>query len=153
MYHAIYQPTRTTLVIITGGEVSDKEWQNLYDDLIRATNDCVRLGTELIILAISQKDTKRPNANWRRKFAELRPKQKDVKHVIVALVVQSLFMKGIMTAINWVIPAQSKEKINSFDTPTEAIAWLELQVGRPSPYLQEMHLQLLQELKTTGKAV
>jgi hypothetical protein len=137
---------------MTQGKISDAEWQVMYDDVTRMMEDAIRAKQDFILVSISNTNAERPNASWRRKFAELRTKNDQLPRALSVIVTSSLLLRGVMTAINWVIPAKAKEKTIAVDTFEEGLVWLRNETERPLHYLHGMHRECLAKLFTSATA-
>jgi hypothetical protein len=141
MYFSVYQPSQTTLLTLSGGKLSEADWQQLYEDVLCLMKDSRQARRTMMMIAISQNDAERPNATWRRRFAELRNQSQQIPSVLTAIVTQSLLIRGIITAINWIVPAKPTEHtiaVNSFE---EAHVWLRQKTQTSLDYIIEMHQQ------------
>lgn len=146
MYISVYEPSHTTMLLITAGKISEAEWQAMYDDSLRLMAESARTKQEMIMVTLTQPDTERPNANWRRKLAELRNHSTGVQSLSV-IVTSSILISGVITAINWITPANSKEKLVAKSSFEEAHAWLVQETKRPLEHLIAMHKTALSRLQ------
>ena len=139
MYISVYEPLQTSMVLITAGKISDAEWQAVYDDALRLMEEAARTQRDMIMVTLAQPDTESPNANWRRKLAELRTKNTTNVRSLSVIVTPSLLLGGVITAINWITPANAREKLVTKSTFKEALDWLQKETGRPLEHLVVMH--------------
>ena len=127
--------------------MGDASWQAMYDDIARLKQESLQRQRDLIMVAIAEADTERPNANWRRKLSELRNHESNKTRGFSALISPSLLLRGLVTTINWISPPSSKGKLVAIETIEEAISWLQRETGRSMSYLGEMHRACLREAK------
>jgi hypothetical protein len=96
------------------GGSSDAELGRLYDAFVALDADAAaRGGVSLSFLVVSNPRLERPNASWRRRFAELRPKLRAPRRISV-LVTGSAVLRGVMTVLNWLQPPPPAEEMGIF---------------------------------------
>ena len=142
MYCSVYQPSQTTLLCLSEGTLSDADWQRIYNDVVRLLQDSKQAQRDMLMVAIAH-NTERPNATWRRKLAELRNQNQQIPRILSVIVTPSLLLRGIITAMNWIVPAKPTEQTIAADNFEEAHAWLRQKTQDPLDYLIEMHQQCL----------
>lgn len=152
MYISIYNSAHTTTLSLMSGKLSEAEWQTIYDNLVRQTEDAIRTRQDFIFVSIAHPDAERPNATWRRKLAELRNKSEQPLRGYSVIVTSSLLLRGVITTINWIVPAKPGGKITVVETFEEALAWLQKETNKPLDYLIEMHRSCLAQLPKSSSA-
>jgi spore coat protein CotF len=146
MYFSVYQPSQTTLLTLSGGKFAEADWQQLYEDVLCLMKNSRQAQKTMIMIAIAQNDTERPNATWRRRLAELRNQGQQIPSVLTVMVTQSLLLRGVITAMNWIVPARSNEQTTAVNSFEEAHIWLRQKTQDSLDYLIEMHKQGLSML-------
>jgi hypothetical protein len=147
MYTSVYEPSHTTLLAVPMGKLTDSEWQTLYEDLHLSAKDSDRKQTDGLVIFITQPNTERPNATWRRRLAELRKLGYSPPRARLALVTSSILLRGLFTTLNWIVPMPAYEKMLAVETFEEACAWLVQETGRPLDYLASMHKTALSRIQ------
>jgi hypothetical protein len=81
----------------------------------------------------------RPNANWRRKYAELRPLLRARRRLGV-VITPAVIIRGALRVMNWLQPPPPAESLAVFSTFREGARWVEAQ-GCPQRPLLEKFLE------------
>jgi hypothetical protein len=111
------------------GGSTDAELARLYDAFLTLDADAAaRGGVSLSFLVVTNPRLERPNASWRRQFAELRLKQRARRRVSV-LVTGSAVLRGVMTVLNWLQPPPPAEEMGIFGNFEEGIRFAEARRG------------------------
>jgi hypothetical protein len=150
MQAIVYDPTHTTLLTSISGTVTDSEWQNLHDSILRIAEDSRRLRSQTFILSFSAPGTSRPNATWRKKLAETRYVSDKSLRSYFVLVTSSALLRGVMIAINWVTPKSDTEENHVADSFEAAYAWLQKMTGQPLLHIPGMYQELRQKVSGFG---
>jgi hypothetical protein len=121
----------------------------MYNAYLMIDQEAVSRNQEsLYFLFVQGNSIPRPNASWRRRFAELRLQMK-AKRRLNVLVTTSAILRGVMTVINWIQPPVHQEEQAIVATLEEGIRWVELKRG-PSRALLERLYQEAQEKRRRG---
>jgi hypothetical protein len=148
MYFSQYDPNQATLLGVTTGKFSDQDCQKICDDITRLTAESHQAHKDLIIFIIAQPDTERPNATQRRMLGDLRKTSNAPYAAHSVLVTPSLLLRGIITALHWIIPARGNEKTVAFNTFGEAHVWLVNERKKPLPHLIDMYQTTMQQMNS-----
>jgi hypothetical protein len=82
-------------------------------------------------------DNKAPDAHWRRRFAEQRRAFRSPR-VFLSIVTQSAVMRGVLTAMNWIVPQPRIMTSTTHATFAECAAWIEQVQGTPRAVLARL---------------
>lgn len=125
MIQTYYDPATITLAIWMGPGVSpDSDWEKVIQHLRRMDEEAVQRNTAWLIIGQVASGSERPNATWRKRFAEERLAWKAKKRCS-ALVTDSLLFRGLLTTLNWIVPQPKEEDFRTFPTLPEALQWAE----------------------------
>jgi hypothetical protein len=89
----------------------------------------------IAMVFVVARGTAAPDAYWRRRFAEQR-KSLGSPHVFVSMVTQSAIMRGVLTAMNWIVPEPPHVTSATHATFEESAVWVERQQGTPRSVLR-----------------
>jgi hypothetical protein len=151
MQTLVYHPAQTTLLTMISGAVTDQEWQEMYDALLLIIEDSRRKKTSPIIISFSDPSTTRPNATWRKKLAETRNLGDKSRRSFFVLVTSSAMLRGLMIAINWIVPKADTEENHVVNGFTEAYRWLQERSGSQLSYIPAMYEELIK--RASGRRV
>jgi hypothetical protein len=126
-----YSKSAGVLLWLSTSDASvDSEHERYYQALLTLDADAVELGHESLSFTVMLNSRpKRPNANWRRKYAELRTLLKARRRLGV-IVNPSAILRGAITVMNWLQPPPPEEVLEIFGTCAAGVRWVEAQ-GRP----------------------
>jgi hypothetical protein len=82
-------------------------------------------------------DNKPPDAHWRRRFAEQR-KAFGSPRVFLSVVTQSAVIRGVLTAMNWIVPQPRIMTSTTHATVEECATWIEQVQGTPRAVLARL---------------
>jgi hypothetical protein len=139
------RPSALLLALLGGAPHAEDEWGQLIDAIRELDRNAAADGLETLLVAVTTPETPRPDATWRRRFAELKLELK-AKRRYSALVTTSLLLRGAMTAINWIVPPSRHGEVVVFGTFDEAAAWCVAERGRRRQALYAMLDQACAEL-------
>jgi hypothetical protein len=94
------------------------------------------------------RDNPAPDAHWRRRFAEQR-KTFASPRVYLSIVTQSALMRGVLTAMNWVVPEPRNMTSVTHSTFEDCATWIERVQGTPRAVLRRLRDEAL---PTAGEA-
>jgi hypothetical protein len=83
------------------------------------------------------RDNPAPDAYWRRRFAEQR-KTFASPRVYLSIVTQSALMRGVLTAMNWIVPQPRHMTSETHSTFEECATWLERVQGTSPAVLRRL---------------
>jgi hypothetical protein len=82
-------------------------------------------------------DNKPPDAHWRRRFAEQR-KAFGSPRVFLSIVTESAVMRGVLTAMNWIVPQPRMMTSTTHATFEECATWIQQVQGTPRAVLERL---------------
>jgi hypothetical protein len=91
----------------------------------------------IAMIFIVASDNPAPDADWRRRFAVQR-KGLGSPGVFVSIVTRSPIMRGVLTAMNWIVPQPPHVTTLTHATFEECAAWVERKQGSPRVVLQRL---------------
>jgi hypothetical protein len=134
MHSIRYDKTSGVMLYLTTSEkAEDAELEAIYNAYLRLDADALARGAAMTasVVVVASTPTERPNANWRRKLAELRLHLRTPRRLSV-VITRSAILRGIMTLINWVQRPPPHEIMEFCATFEEGVRWMERQSG-PKP--------------------
>jgi hypothetical protein len=131
------RPTALLLALLGGPPHAEDEWGQLIEAIRELDKNGAADGLETLLVAVTTPETPRPDATWRRRFAELKLELR-ARRRYTALITTSLLLRGAMTAINWIVPQSKRGEVAVFGTFGEAVEWSVEQRGRQAPALNAM---------------
>jgi hypothetical protein len=135
------------LLVLTQGKSTPNNYEQLYQSYLILDQEAVSRNQESLSILLLEPGapSPRPDASWRKRFAEIRLHVK-AKRRLTVLVTDSMIIRGVMTVINWIQPKPDNEEHLTVTTLDEAIPWIEARRG-PSRQLIEDLLQKARLLK------
>lgn len=94
-------------------------------------------GRPIAFVFLVAADNSAPDAHWRRRFAEQR-KTLGSPRVFLTIVTQSAVMRGVLTAMNWIVPQPRMMTSTTHATFEECAAWIEQVQGTPRAVLARL---------------
>jgi hypothetical protein len=91
----------------------------------------------------------RPSATTRKRVTDV-IKRSRVRKYFFAMVTESILIRGILTAIQWVQPAPPGHEYTAHATFEDAARWLEERRGAPLPFLDRLLAEARGEPATAG---
>ena len=88
------------------------------------------------------RDNPAPDAYWRRRFAQQR-KTFGSPHVYLSIVTQSPLMRGVLTAMNWIVPQPRHMTSQTHATFDECATWIESVQGTSPAVLRRLRDEAL----------
>jgi hypothetical protein len=82
-------------------------------------------------------DNSAPDAHWRRRFAEQR-RTFGSPRVFLSIVTQSAVIRGVLTAMNWIVPQPRMMTSTTHRTFEECATWIEQVQGTPRAVLSRL---------------
>jgi hypothetical protein len=125
----------------------DEEADNtrLMESIAKQQADAMNLKGDGLFILVVGRDYPNPNAKWRKKFAEMRDRQRFARFQF-AVATPATHLHRVMTAINWVRPPSERfetESVVSFD---DAVRWVEGKRGHRQPVLQRLYDEVQEKL-------
>jgi len=115
--------------LFTGASNSDDDFQRYVDSVVQL--DRMARGREAPAgILVADPGNPPPDARWRRRIAEA---SRDIEpNAIFAVVSGSAFVRGVVTAINWIRPPTYH--VSTFARFDDAAAWVR-ELGGPPPHV------------------
>jgi hypothetical protein len=118
------------LCLSTSDCADDREHERYYQALLTLDADAVALGNETLSVSVMLNPRpQRPNATWRRKYAELRTLLKARRRLGV-IITPSPIIRGAIAVMNWLFAPPPEEVLEIFGTFAAGARWVEA-CGRP----------------------
>src|SRR5262245_35748083 len=139
MFQFVHHPS-TGLMVLLLRKPDDADWEQCIQAIQELDRNGVarRMGT--LCLATVEVAT-RPNATLRRRIAEMRSSLQAPRR-LVAAITRSPILRGVMTTLNWILPAPAEEEITFHESFEAAVYWGEERRGQKLPLLYEMQREL-----------
>ena len=124
------------LVVIDNAGPSTRDIE--YERTLEALNLVTRRRVGILPAIVIFIDPRRPipDARWRRRFAHERAGAGAFR---CAMVTDSIVHRGLMTAIDWIRPPATEQRMLAFPTLPSARAWLELECNRKLELLMRLY--------------
>jgi hypothetical protein len=141
MFSFAYNQLEGAMVGVYRGEFEgDRDHQRLLDSLVLLDREDTGTRYRLYVL-VTDPRIPRPNATWRRRFAEF--KDATCNPTLFAFVSPSALLRGVITTVNWVTPATVKVQTSAHATFPDASRWLEERCDRRLPFLDSLYKKAL----------
>jgi hypothetical protein len=114
-----------------------EDHQRVYDAITALDQKGHERGHPIAMVFLVSSDNPAPDADWRRRFAEQR-KSLSSPRVFVSIVTRSAVMRGVLTAMNWMVPQPRHMTSLMHATFEECAAWVERVQGTPRIALQRL---------------
>ena len=100
------------LILFAGRDTSDRE----YEGVVRAWQQLYRnaRGRPAVGLVVVPAGHAQPNAHWRRRFAEVHGNE--TAPMEIAVVTESALIRGVITAVNWLMRSRANCHSHAFST-------------------------------------
>ncbi len=135
MYSVAHSADPPAMVLLFAGrETSDSEYEGVigaWERLFRDAKGRPAVGVVVVPVGHAQ-----PNVFWRRRFAEVHGKESGP--VYVAVVTQSAVIRGVITAVNWLMRRRANYHSHAFDTIEAAAEKLRSVEGLRDGLLREL---------------
>lgn len=128
MYHSAYDPQAGVLVGLNHGELTRMDHIASMEAMAALDRDGARLKKPLITVLFIEPDAGQPSAQMRKEYAESQERMTADRHVLI-LVTTSTFVRGVVTAVNWIKPPTVRFKTEVCATIDEAIGFAEKERG------------------------
>jgi uncharacterized protein YjiS (DUF1127 family) len=111
--------------IATDSDATDQQYQELLDLFYAVDAEAAARGGEsLTFTVVTANQIERPNATWRRRFADLRTDLRARRRLSV-LISDSIILRGAIKVMNWLQPPPPEEQMGIFATFEEGVCWVE----------------------------
>lgn len=126
--YAYREDLRVLIAVADGTPNDDDDFQRLIDALARVDRDGASQGKATATIVVADGMTQPPSAVWRARIADLR---KNVRAPLacVSFVTKSALLRGVGTAIAWLIPSPDNLESHQHATVEEAARWVEATQG------------------------
>jgi hypothetical protein len=128
---------RVLLLVIAGPQTSASH-ESLHAEIAKLDRVAHDRGGPMGIMFLLAPDTPAPDAYWRRRFAEQR-RACISPHVFMSLVTESAVIRGVVTAMNWVVPEPPHWTTATHATFDESAGWIERKHGAPKAVLRRLY--------------
>jgi hypothetical protein len=133
-----YDKTNCAIVaLLTKDNGTDAHYEQLLEMIAAADRDAASHPEGSLAILLIEPDHPRPNATWRRRFAEAQEKSLAGK-VLAAAVTSSTWVRGLFRAISWITPTPAHFTTGIFPTFDDAVRWAEERRGHPLRFLHEL---------------
>jgi hypothetical protein len=124
------------LASMAGGQTS-AEHERVYAAIEKLDRGGRERAHPIAMVFVVSRDNPAPDADWRRRFAVQR-KELGSPGVFLSIVTQSPIMRGVLTAMNWIVPQPPHMTSVTHATFDECAAWIERVQGTPRLVLQRL---------------
>jgi hypothetical protein len=114
-----------------------EDHQRVYDAIAGLDRNGHERGLPIATVFLVSSDNPAPDADWRRRFAEQR-KTLSSPRVFMSIVTRSAVMRGVLTAMNWMVPQPRQMTSVTHATFEECAEWVERVQGTPRITLQRL---------------
>jgi hypothetical protein len=130
-------PGRCLFIRLLSSPSSEKEWEQGLAGLLELDTEAHRQGKDGILFVVIESGAERPNATWRRRLAEQRKKYQ-AKARLLVMITDSLLFRGMLTAIDWLVPSPPEEKTIVTASLEDGIAQAETWRREEIPFLKRL---------------
>ena len=125
------------VLVFTGTDSSHAEYEvtvRAFEQLISDAVDRTAIGIVVVAPEHAQ-----PNAYWRKRFAEV---HRTAKHPLyIGVITKSVLIRGVITAIDWLLRSQVNYHSQAFATFEDAVASYEKELRKPMDTLRVLYRQ------------
>jgi hypothetical protein len=147
LYLYAYDRSSSTLVgAKVGDPCTDEDYARIVETMVRLHAEVPPNGIAYFALIVDAGQPP-PSALWRRRLALARAHGKSFRFVIVS---SSILERGTVTAIHWLKPPTSEQKVISRATFAEAVAWL-VSEGGSSSVLNGLYVRVREQTAQATK--
>jgi hypothetical protein len=118
--------------VYSGGVTADADYMRCIESIASADKAAVRAGVPLACVLVTDENTRQPSVLWRKRMADANNAIESERYYF-ALVTSSFLIRGVMTAIGWLVRPRPHHETGAFDSLESAGAWLQSKTGRHYP--------------------
>lgn len=126
--------------IFSGTEVADQEYQRCIDAVEASDHAAVVRGQGHVVVLVTDHDTPRPPPSWRQRMAASNNSLR-ADTCYFAVVSPSLMIRGVFTAISWLMHNRAGRTFVAWSTFAEAAEGARKQTGKPLPQLEALYAE------------
>jgi hypothetical protein len=134
-----YNAQAHALVVVCwpAAEYPAKLHEELMAAIQKADDQGAARNHSVAIMLVLDPGAPAPGATWRQRYAEQRAAMRSPR-VCISIVTQSMVLRGVLTAMNWLKPEPPHVKSAPHSTIQESIAWHEATRGTRIPELASL---------------
>lgn len=136
MMSKAYSAESNLLVLMfTGSDSSMEEYEETVRAFSKLISETVN-GTSIAIIVVAAEHAQ-PNAYWRKRFVAVH--QTARRPLRIGVVTQSILIRGVMTAIDWLMRSETNYRSQAFVSFEDAVVTYEKELGQPLDTLRILY--------------
>ncbi len=128
------------------GTHAPEDHARVYDAIEKLDRSGRESGHAIALVFVVARDNVSPDAHWRRRFAEQR-KTLGSPHIYLSVVTESPIVRGVLTAISWIVPEPANMTSDTHATFDASAEWIERHQGTARAVLRS----LLDTARSSGR--
>lgn len=141
--------TSCTAVAVWSGASEDVDYATAIELLEQMDRAAVSRGAALVQMVYIAPGYKPPSPVWRKRISEVNAKLQTSQYCF-ALVTESAVIRGIYTAVRWLIGARTGHASGAFRTFDQAADWVRHATGSACPQLEFHYARALAAANLTA---
>jgi hypothetical protein len=142
MYTCSADDIACVTVSLWSGEQSDSDFEAGISQLQKLDRLATSRGMVGIMFSVVESNYKPPPAIWRQRMSEVN-RELSCSHYYFALITQSLLVRGVFTAVRWLVGPRQGHHSGAFRNFDEAADWIRKSTGSPYPQLETLYKRTL----------
>jgi hypothetical protein len=126
------------LLLLIAGRQTSADHERVHAEIAKLDRIAHDRGGPMGLMFVLAADAPAPDAYWRRRFAEQR-RACVSPHVFMSLITESAVIRGVITAMNWVVPEPPHWTTATHATVEESATWIERKHGAPQAALRRLY--------------
>jgi hypothetical protein len=136
--------------VFTGTEQTDADYQRSMDAIEASDRAALARGLHHVCILVTDHDTPRPAPAWRQRMAASNDKLKSAR-CFFAVVSPSVLIRGVFTAIQWIMRKNDGRNFVAYSSFAEAAAAARKDTGLPLANLEGLYAAAKPALSADGR--